>query len=299
MSVDGVDYSYDRPSASGLASAGKRFACRYGGPGSSGKQLDAAEARALTRAGIAIVANAEGSTGGLLGGYGTGADWARRTHAHFTSLGMPADRPIYLSVDFDVTSGQWPSVAAALRGAASVLGAGRVGVYGGLHTVTWARRDRVARWFWQTLAWSGGRWAAGNHIEQYRIDVPLAGGTVDLNRALRADYGQWGDVMTPAEFARILDDPAVAGKLRALPWQYVGGGIPTGYSTLKVLSETLSMARRAAAQDVDEQHIIAGVLAGLDPTVIAAAVVAALPAEQARQVVDELGKRLTGAAGSP
>lgn len=43
--------------------------------------------------------------------------------------------------------------------------------------------------------------------------------------------------MTPAQFVALLRDPAVAVQMRALAWQYVGGGIPAGKSTLNVLSE--------------------------------------------------------------
>ncbi len=190
MAIEGVDYAGSRPSPAGLFAAGKRFVVRYGGPGGAWKHLTAAEARALTAAGLSIVANAEGTASGLQG-RSAGASWARSADQHFRQLGMPADRPIYLSVDFDVREGQWSAVAEALRGAASVLGAGRVGVYGGRRAIEWARRDRVAAWFWQTYAWSAGVWVPGNHIEQYRNGVSVAGGDVDLCRAKVADYGQW------------------------------------------------------------------------------------------------------------
>lgn len=191
MAIEGVDYAWSRPDIAQLAAAGKRFACRYGGPGSDGKQLHADEAQALSAAGVAIVANAEGSATGLLGGWSAGADWARRADAHFRACGMPPDRPIYLSVDFGVTSDQWLVVREALRGAASVIGVARVGVYGGRRAIEWARRDGVAAWFWQTYAWSYGYWVPGNHIEQYQNGVSLAGATLDLDRALTSDFGQW------------------------------------------------------------------------------------------------------------
>lgn len=206
MVTEGVDYAWSRPSPTGLYRAGKRFVCRYGGPGTDGKHLHLAEARALTAAGLSIVANAEGTPNGLLGGWGAGALWARSADAHFRACGMPPDRPIYLSVDFDATAAQWPAVAAALRGAATVLGLARVGVYGSYDCMVWARRDNVARWFWQTYAWSGGRWAPGCHIQQYENGVNLAGGTLDLDRAFMADYGQWmvgrtgAAEMTPDEY---------------------------------------------------------------------------------------------------
>jgi len=192
MAVEGVDYAFSRPNITQLAALGKVFACRYGGMGSSTKHLTPDEARALSAAaGISVVANVEGAADGLLGGWNAGVSWASSARAHFARCGMPPDRPIYLSVDFNVTSAQWPACAQALRGAASVLGAARVGVYGGRRAIEWARRDGVAAWFWQTYAWSSGVWVPGNHIEQYLNHVDLAGGTLDLDRALPADYGQW------------------------------------------------------------------------------------------------------------
>lgn len=189
--VEGVDYAFSRPNIGQLAALGKVFACRYGGPGTSPKHLTPAETQTLITAGIALVANAEGAADGMLGGYSVGVSWARSAEEHFARCGMPSDRPIYLSADFDVTSSQWPAVREALRGAASVLGASRVGVYGGRHAIEWARRDGVAAWFWQTYAWSGGVWVPGNHIEQYLNGVPLGGATLDLDRALQNDFGQW------------------------------------------------------------------------------------------------------------
>lgn len=197
MPIEGVDYAWDRPSVSGLKAAGKRFVVRYGGPGSDGKQIQPAELRALIAADIAVVANAEGTASGFRG-YAAGRTWAEDADHHFASLGMPRDRPIYFSADWDVTSAQLDEVDAALRGAAEVIGARRVGLYGGRRVIAHAKAAGTARWLWQTYAWSQGVWVPGVHLQQYRNGVPLAGGTVDLNRAMVSDYGQWGTAGTPA-----------------------------------------------------------------------------------------------------
>lgn len=196
MTIEGVDYAFPpRPSITGLAAAGKKFACRYGGPGTEDKWLHLDEAQALAAAGISIVANAEGAASGAMGGRSVGVAHAQSADAWFRTCGMPSDKPIYFSVDFDVTFGQWSTVADYLRGAASVIGAPRVGIYGGRHAIEWARRDGVAKWFWQTYAWSSVNgstvWVPGNHIEQYHNGVTVAGAPVDLNRALQNDFGQW------------------------------------------------------------------------------------------------------------
>jgi hypothetical protein len=65
-------------------------------------------------------------------------------------------------------------------------------VYGEYDVIAHLAGNGRAAWFWQTYAWSAGRWHTANHIEQYRNGVTLGGGTVDLDRALKTDYGQWG-----------------------------------------------------------------------------------------------------------
>lgn len=191
MTIPGVDYSTSRPDPQTLAAKGIQFACRYGGVGTSPKWLTGPEGDKLAAAGVAIVAGVEGQAAGLLQGWDEGKRWAEKADAHFTYLGMPPDRPIYFAVDFDVTAQQWPLVRMALRGAASVIGLNRVGVYGGYQAVQWAHTDRVAKWFWQTYAWSRGQWATFNHLEQYKNGVDIGGADVDLDRALVGDYGQW------------------------------------------------------------------------------------------------------------
>lgn len=192
MSIEGVDYAFSQPSAAALVAAGKHFACRYGGPGSSGKQLTAGELAALTAAGIAVVANAEGTADGLRGGYDTGRSWAASADSFFRRLGMPADRPIYLSADWDAhTAGDLAAIDAAMDGAASVIGRARVGVYGGYDVIKHLAGNGKAKWFWQTYAWSESYWHPAAHIQQYRNGVTIGGADCDLNRAMVADYGQW------------------------------------------------------------------------------------------------------------
>lgn len=193
--IEGVDYSYDRPTPTGLVAAGKAFAVRYGGLGNPGKHLSAAEVAALRGAGLAIVANVEESANAYRGD-AAGIHHATAGAAFFGALGFPAFLPIYFSVDWDAGPDDWLAVDAALRGSASVLGPGRVGVYGSYAVIEHCAAAGTARWFWQTYAWSGGRWSDHAHLQQYRNNVALAGGTVDLTRAVTADFGQWGAGMT-------------------------------------------------------------------------------------------------------
>jgi hypothetical protein len=303
MTVEGVDYAFPpNPAPATLAAAGKVFACRYGGPGSDSKQLTAAELAGLTAAGIAVVANAEGTTDGLKGGYSAGKAWAADAEQHFRALGMPADRPIYLSVDFDANSTHWPALDAAMAGAASVLGPGRVGVYGGYKVIAHfaSMKDKLATWYWQTYAWSGGLWHPAAHIQQYRNGVTIGGADCDLNRAMKADYGQWGvDMLTADDIEKI----SLAVWTRDL---FDGVPVEKAYVMLKRAADaaTVTAARvpadlaaqlgaiLAAAQDDGDTTVV------LPPDAIAAlgeikAAIEAVPTadENAEAVADELHDR--------
>jgi hypothetical protein len=197
--IEGVDYSFDHPDPDGLWTVDKRFAGRYIGPGSGSKLLTRAEADALHAAGLSIVALVEGAAQDALSGAATGKLHAQLAVKAAPGLGMPLGHPFYFAVDFNPTAEQWPAVRAYLAGAASVVGLNQVGVYGGYQTMVWAVRDSAARWLFQTYAWSADHWFPANNIEQYRNDVSLVGGTVDLCRALTPYYGQWtpgGDPVT-------------------------------------------------------------------------------------------------------
>lgn len=188
--IEGVDYAFSKPTPAALVAAGKRFACRYGYAGGSTKWLTAAEAHQLAAAGVWIVANVEGTAGGLVRS-AVGRDWALNGARFFEALGMPKDRPVYLSVDFDCTAAQWPQVRDALAAACQAIGRDRVGVYGSYNVCQWAARDNVAAWFWQTYAWSHGFWMNTAQLRQYRNGVIIGGADCDLDRAVVADYGQW------------------------------------------------------------------------------------------------------------
>lgn len=271
--VQGVDYAFPPwPNINQLAAAGIKFACRYGGPGTAPKHLTLAEAQQLTAAGIAVVANAEGSADGLINGFAAGVSWARLAEEHFRACGMPPGRPIYFSVDFDTTSGDWDELDAAMDGAASVIGRDRVGVYGEYSIIEHFAANQKARWYWGTYAWSGGRWSAHNHIEQYRNGVALAGADVDLNRALKSDYGQWtiGDDMGWEE------KPAGGGG-------YTYGAITLGSNLAiwKAVGLLEAMAPKLGLDPAELAAITAAAKAGAEAGALAAAddIVAAIVAE--------------------
>ncbi len=125
------------------------------------------------------------------------------------------------------------------------------------------------------------------HFSFFRDSTKAGRDLTPLFRRYLTSIGLLEDHMTPAQFVAILKDPDVAKLMRALPWQYVGGGIPAGMSTLGVLNELVTRAR-AGGDPVDEAAIVAGVLASLT----AEAIAAAIPPELAAQVADELARRI-------
>lgn len=282
MAIEGVDYAWSRPSPAGLWAAGKVFACRYVGQGSAGKRLTAAEAGALRAAGVAIVSNVEGTADGLLGGFSVGRTWAQTAHAEAVACGMPPSRPIYLSADFDVTATQWSSVRSALLGAADVLGIDRVGVYGSYNACAWARRDGVARWFWQTYAWSAGNWAPGVHIQQYRNNVSVAGTAgIDLDRAMTTDYGQWGGSAMAGSgitmsWGETLD--AYFHRIEELWVPATAASVRGANNTDQILTNQTAMADRLLAIERRLDQLSAG---GIDPSTVSGPVAAAVRAELA------------------
>ncbi len=93
-------------------------------------------------------------------------------------------------------------------------------------------------------------------------------------------------------------DSALAGISRAIPWQYTGGGIPTGMSTLSVLNATYlnskataEMVKIIAARDeVDERVLGQQITAALAPALAAqvtASVVASLADAGVQNVTPE------------
>jgi hypothetical protein len=190
MAIEGVDYAWSRPDPAGLYAAGKRFASRYLSYDRTGKNLTFDEAERLNAAGLAVVCNWEWRAGDARGGYDAGRTYAQEAVRQAAVCGMPTGRPIYFSVDYD-PAGAYGVIDAYFNGIASVLPVAQIGAYGGYYTIDHLLNAGLIRWAWQTFAWSGGLWHPGAHVQQYRNGVVVAGGDVDLDRGMVADFGQW------------------------------------------------------------------------------------------------------------
>ena len=110
-----------------------------------------------------------------------------------------AGHPVFFAVDFDITLGQWNSSAVEyFRGAASVLGKQRVGIYGHSRVVHWAMEDDVVAVVepgrvlgWVTRSWSNGKTGADYAVLYQRVhNVPGPDGVqIDVNDVLHPEWG--------------------------------------------------------------------------------------------------------------
>jgi hypothetical protein len=160
--------------------------------------------------GVAVVVNWETFAERMRDGYPAGVVDARQADAVARSVGHPSDRPIYFSADWDTTPTDQVAIDDYLRGAASVIGVPRVGVYGSYYVCRRCLDNRTARWAWQTGAWSGGQREPRAHIYQRIGYVTVNGVQCDVNESLQLDFGQHleGEMPTPADLWNfVLPDP--------------------------------------------------------------------------------------------
>lgn len=211
MTVEGVDYSMDRPNLPLLYSMGKRFVCRYLAGGSPSKHLTLSEAAWITLCDMQIVSTFESTKTRALDGQFAGLVDAAAAAQAGAAVGMPDDRPFYFGVDFDASPAELAEMVPYFRGVAGQIGLARTGVYGGLRTVEYMRTHNLARFFWQTYAWSGGVRYPYAHIYQYSNGHNIQGAQVDYDRAYADDFGQWveptsGPQTLPGQLPNITTD---------------------------------------------------------------------------------------------
>ena len=188
---EGLDYAWHgtlRPQA--FIDAGYSFVCRYLSRDPT-KDIDLAEAKLLSDAGLDLVLVWETSEKRpITGGY-RGGEWdATVAFERAAALGMPDGRPIYFAVDWDVAATAADPYFIGIRDAG--FPAERVGVYGGIKPLSHLLDVGLAAWGWQTSAWSGGQWDSRAHLRQYKYGLRFPGvDSADANVAPFDDFGQW------------------------------------------------------------------------------------------------------------
>lgn len=216
MTIEGVDYSFSRPTGAALAQAGKHFAVRY--LSSTSKGLTLTELQDLKLHGISIALVYESGAGRSLSGKAAGMVDAAAAADQIHKLGLP-NLPVYFAVDFDASAIQQIQIDNYLAGIASVLGANRVGIYGSYGVIERCQQNKTATWFWQTYAWSHGMTAPGIHLYQYKNGQTINGASVDYCQALQLNYGQTILLPTLKEASM-----AINGKAFKVEWTVSGRG---------------------------------------------------------------------------
>jgi len=271
-----VDASYDMPDPAAAAAANIAVIMGYLSD-TPGKGLTAAYIQRAAAAGVKLLPLYETTSRMALAGRTGGITAANTATAIGRRLGLPPDVPIIYALDSNYTDTEMAGpVSAFVDGLHAV--AGLDGEYGGYNQLGWlvAHQQDVGRLF-QTYAWSAGRWlpSAQAPIEQYHNGVALAGGTVDLCRIDLSAITAWnpGDAMgfTADDLDVMLHTD---GKFRNFPSRF---DVKTNlWITLEsAITETYEMANTA---NVNALAAIAAVKAIASPAVIAAAVLAELPA---------------------
>jgi len=213
----GIDYSFSRPNLAKVKAAGYGFVCRYLSGGKSGKDVTRAEYDAARKVGLDVVLVWESGAAGARGGYAAGVDDAHLAAAQLKGLGL-AGHPVYFAVDFDPTGAELPTVVEYVKGAASVLGSARTGVYGGESVINAVGSAKACRYLWQTYAWTRS-WNPAAQLRQVENGVSLAGASVDRDTAHAVDYGQ--NLPKPVPVPKPVPKPVPAPK-------------PVGRHTMKV-----------------------------------------------------------------
>lgn len=189
----GVDYSFARPDPKTLAERNIKFAGRYlwkpkyDDGVRTNKGISIAEYNSLKANGIAPFFFYEEDATDPIQGFEEGVRQAKSAEAHRVREGLPA-LPIYFPVDYDAPDSAIPAIIEGLRGAATVVGIDRVGVYAKYSVVQAAFNAGVIKFACQTYAWSGGKWDPRAQLRQWSNGQ--YGDTVDFQYAMAAEYGQ-------------------------------------------------------------------------------------------------------------
>ena len=184
MSVTGIDVAWAQPSVAQIQATGAKWVARYFATDQT-KILTAAHVKAYSAAGLGVVTVWESTAGRATAGQAAGAADAAAAEVQRRAAGLPEDMPIHFAVDEDTP---WASVAPYFAGAASVIGRGRVGAYGGFAVIEGAAAAGYP-YLWQTTAWSAGKWSAHATIRQ--TGGSCLSGSADYDQAVSTDFGQY------------------------------------------------------------------------------------------------------------
>lgn len=216
---NGFDYSDYPPGRKAIRDAGGDHAERYLADDWRGiNSQNPGELADLTAGAIDVAVVYESTETRWQGGEAAGVVDATYAQNKLLRTGLPAAMPIYFAVDWDVAPSDQAAIDAYLRGAAEVIGAARVGVYGGYWPLLRCKANNTAAWFWQTTAWSGGNLLPGVHLYQHAYGIDLNGTECDADIAYQDDFGQAAKHVAPPPVPVPEPVPQPAAPVPTIPW---------------------------------------------------------------------------------
>jgi hypothetical protein len=186
------------PHSPRIKAAGVKVVLRYFGS-AAWKCATKAECAALKKAGIDVAAIYETTADMMLkGGATAGIAAAKTVRTAIENAGGPHTPFVWFACDTDTSN--YAAVNTWLKGAAQVLGANKVGIYGSGAVVASALKSGYATkgWIAQSTGWRGykNRPAGLALLQGFKAYGDL-GFDYDANDMLMDDIGQWGYVAAP------------------------------------------------------------------------------------------------------
>lgn len=217
----GVDCT-SSPPVDALKAANVGFVYRYIAPPGNiydWKRVSAAEIKRLHDADIAVGLVFETSAKRAAAGKTAGSFDGDAAKQVLADLKAPDTVVPCFAVDFDIPDyapnlANTPANAMKKLGpvydyfnaANMVLGVNRTGGYGGYWAIKRLFDAGLISVGWQTYAWSAGQWDPRAQVQQYSNGHKMGGVSVDYDRAIVAQFGQWppappkpGPAPAPAE----------------------------------------------------------------------------------------------------
>jgi hypothetical protein len=246
-----LDFSSARPSISTIQASGANGVLRYLTPAGGAKAATKSELDAYRAAGLIVGLIFETTATRALAGRAAGKADALEAAKEAAALGYPTSAPIGFAVDFDA---QWSQVSDYFQGIADAHIPNPIMAYGSYTVVEAALDAHLASYAWQTAAWSQGRISDAAHLYQRNYQTHPVSGT-DENVMLHP-LPLWGAPTPQGDDVPLTD--ADAAKVADEVWNRFLVHGPHG--------------------DLSLQATLGVLLASTDPTTLATAIAAKMPA---------------------
>ena len=182
-----LDYSAARLSGQAIKNYGASGVIRYAGLSETNTKItNKAEVTSILDAGLSVALVFEQVATDAYGGFNMGVTNATKLRDHALALGLPARG--FLCQDQWIATGKSALVKSYFQGAATVLGAQNLGIYGFSDTMD-LTKDIGAGAYWQCGAQSAIRPWASVYQRNYGA-YSVSGIAVDVNDVLKADWLQ-------------------------------------------------------------------------------------------------------------